>query len=303
MLAVSKGMPTRLRVVHPGGLNEQVFTLAGHPWQEEPFRNNSRDIGDNPASQAFGARDSLGANDQFNIVLNSAGGRKEVTGDYLYRSFIGTEFENGIWGVMRVGEPGSDIVAIARASNDKRGWGYSISGTTTVNPNNGKMAAEVTITAHVIAPNTKDPKPVSCVVPVHRVSGQWNTDTCAPAQQGVLVAGAGRPITVVSTERGRASINGFVPSVPPTPPSLEDIAAMVQQAKQKDLAPENKKELDQFRGEQTPQARVVAPPERPARIDPIVPTGRDKAPAGAGANDQGLVQPLTPPATVHPPDH
>jgi len=217
VLAVSKGMPTRLRVVHPGGLSEQVFALAGHPWQEEPFRNSSRDIGDNPASQVFGARDSFGPNDQFNIVLNAAGGRKQVAGDYLYRTFIGTEFENGIWGVMRVGEPDSDIVAIARASNDKRGWGYIISGANTVNPNNGKMAAEVTITAHVIAPNARDPKPVNCKVPVHRVSGQWNTDTCAPAQQGVLVADAGHPITVVSAERGRASINGFVPSMPSTP--------------------------------------------------------------------------------------
>jgi hypothetical protein len=47
VLAVSKGTPTRLRVVHPGGLNEQTFTLSGHSWQEEPFRNNSREIGGN----------------------------------------------------------------------------------------------------------------------------------------------------------------------------------------------------------------------------------------------------------------
>ena len=46
----------------------------------------------------FGARDAFGGNDQFNIVLGSARGRQQVAGDYLYRTFIGTEFESGIWG-------------------------------------------------------------------------------------------------------------------------------------------------------------------------------------------------------------
>jgi hypothetical protein len=288
-----------LRVVHPGGLSEQVFTLAGHPWQEEPFINNSRDIGDNAASQSFGARDSFGANDQFNIVLNSAGGRKQVTGDYLYRTFIGSEFEDGIWGVMRVGEPGSDIVAIARAANS--GPGYVISGANTVNPNTGKMARNVTITAHVTAPNTKDPKPVTCTVPVDPVTGVWDTSTCLPAQQGVLVVDAGHPVNVVSAERGRASVTGPVPSRPPTPPSFAELSAAVERVKQINPAVE-KKELIQFRGAQTPRATVTPlQTERPALVDPIVPTGRT-VPRGA-TNDEGLVQPPTPSATVHDPDH
>ena len=250
----------------------------------------------------FGARDALGANDEFNIVLGSAGGRRQVTGDYLYRTFIQTEFDYGMWGVMRVGEPGSDTVAIARATNDARGWGYVVSGANTVNPNNGKMADEVIITAHVIAPNTKDPKPVNCTVPVQRVSGQWDTATCPLAQQGVLVVDAARPITVVSTEHGRASINGFVPSAPPKAPTLEEVAARVLQVERQNPQVQNK-ELIQFKGERTPLATVLPlTPLRPARVNPIVPAAPENAPGGA-TNDQGLVQPSTPPATVHPDDH
>ncbi|MBR0848852.1 hypothetical protein JQ543_13955 [Bradyrhizobium diazoefficiens] len=297
VLAVSKGVPTRLRVVHPGGLSEQVFTLDGHPWQEEPFINNSRDIGDNAASQWFGARDSFGANDQFNIVLNSAGGRKQVAGDYLYRSFIGSEFANGLWGVMRVGEPGSDTVAIARATNS--GSGYVISGANTVNPNTGKMAATVTITAS----NTKDPKPVACTVPVDPVSGAWDTDSCAPAQQGVLVVDAGHPVVVVSAERGRASVNGPIPSKAPAPLSPLAMAKAIELSKQTVNPLQERKEITQFRGAPTPLATIrPLQIEAPARRDPIAPTGR-AAPAPP-VNDEGLVQPPTPSATIHNPgDH
>jgi hypothetical protein len=301
VLAVSKGVPTRLRVVHPAGLNEQVFTLAGHPWQEEPFRNNSREIGDNAASQAFGARDSFGPNDQFNIVLNSAGGRKQATGDYLYRSFIGTTFEDGVWGVMRVGEPNSDIVAIAHASNNS-GQGFIISGSNTVNPNNGKMAANVTITANVTVPGTNAPKPVNCTVPVDPVTGHWDTSGCLPAQQGALVVDAARPVNVVSAGGGRTSVTSPVPSTPlPGPRSFAEVAMTVQRAKQKTPIFEAK-EIVQFRGAPTPMA-TDAPlqPEPSTPVNPIVPTGRTGS--RGGGNDQGLVQPSTPAATDHPSDH
>jgi hypothetical protein len=113
----------------------------------------------------------------------------------------------------------------------------------------------------------------------------------------VLVVDSAHPIAVMSTERGRTSINGFVPSSPPNPPSIEELAAMVERLKQRDPQVENK-ELIQFRGERTPPATIQ--PQR-LRVDPIVPTGPQRLPAGP-ADDQGLVQPPTPPATVHP-DH
>jgi hypothetical protein len=302
VLAVSKGMATRLRVVHPGGLSEQVFTLAGHPWQEEPFRNNSQEIGDNPASQWFGSRDAFGANDQFNIILKSAGGSKQVTGDYLYRTFIGSEFQFGIWGVMRVGEPGSDIVTVTRVANDKRGWGYIISGVNTVNPSSGKMAANVTITASVIAPNTRNAKPVTCTVPVDRVTGEWNTDQCQFAAQGVLVVGAGRPITVVSEERGRVAVNGFVPSVAPPPVTGQELVEAIEHLRSEvvDAATQQgRKEIIQFKGERTPAATVG--PVRPARVDAI-PSHGAGTPVAPTSSDEGLLQAPTPPATVRP-DH
>ncbi len=305
VLAVSKGMPTRLRLVHPGGLSEQTFTLAGHPWQEQPFRNNSREIDDNPASQWYGSRDSFGANDQFNIVLNSAGGHKQVTGDYLYRTFIGSEFENGIWGVMRVGEPGSDIVTISRASNDRRGWGYLVAGTNTVNPSTGKMANEVTITANVIAPNAKDPTPTTCTVAVHPVSGEWSTErNCPEAAQGNLVVDRTRPITVVSTERGRAAVAGYIPSELPSRPSSEQIARTVEQLGERNPAVANK-ELIQFRGERTPGATVPQTVVAPRR-DPIISPTRPRSGPGSAQqsiDDEKELIERTPPATVpHPPD-
>ena len=52
VLVAPAGSPMRLRVLHPAGLNEQVFELHGHAWQEEPYSKGSLDIVDNnPLSQ------------------------------------------------------------------------------------------------------------------------------------------------------------------------------------------------------------------------------------------------------------
>jgi cold shock CspA family protein len=267
VFAVSKGTPTRMRLVHPNGFQEQTFTLAGHGWYEEPFRNNSREIGDNPASQWFGARDSLGANDQVNLVLNAAGGRNKVTGDYLYRSFIGTEFQFGLWGIMRVGEPGRDNVTIAHADNESRGWGYIVAGANTVNPDSGKMAKEVTITASVRPPDSAGLTRTNCTVPVDSVTGEWTsaaikTSTeryCPQTLLGIVVVDGNNPITVVSSENGRASVTGLIPAkdVP-----RAEIARTVEELTRRALGAQDK-EIIQFKGEKTPQ--VIAPP-RPPRL-------------------------------------
>jgi len=97
-----QGEPMRLRMLHPGGDgNEQVMTLHGHAWQEEPFTNNSLSIGFNPASNALGSRDEHGPNDRFELVAR-AGGTSGVTGDYLYRTFPAADFQGGMWGIVRV---------------------------------------------------------------------------------------------------------------------------------------------------------------------------------------------------------
>jgi hypothetical protein len=197
---------------------------------------------------------------------------------------------------MRVGEPNSDIVAIAHASSNS-GQGFIISGSNTVNPNNGKMAANVTITANVTESGAT--KPATCTVPVDPVTGHWDTSGCLPAQQGALVVDAGHPVNVVSAGGGRASVTSPVPSTPlPGPRSFAEVAMTVQRAKQKTPTVEAK-EIVQFRGAPTPMAVDSSEPSTP--VNSIVPTGRTGS--RGGGNDQGLVQPSTPAATGHPSDH
>lgn len=144
VFAASKNTPLRFRMIHPAGLSEQVFTLHGHVWQEEPFINGSTEIGHNPRSQSQGSRDAFGPNISFDMVIDSAGGTAGVTGDYLYRTFVGNPWTFGLWGLLRVGN--SDVVTITKfAKPTTSGGKVLIAGVNTVNPNNGQMAKQVTI--------------------------------------------------------------------------------------------------------------------------------------------------------------
>ena len=144
VFAAAKNTPLRFRMIHPTGLTEQVFTLHGHVWQEEPYINGSKEIGNNPLSQNQGSRDGFGPNIAFDAVIENAGGAAGVTGDYLYRTFIGSNFQIGIWGLLRVGN--SDVITITKFSKSATAGGkVLIAGVNTVNPNNGQMAKQVTI--------------------------------------------------------------------------------------------------------------------------------------------------------------
>ena len=146
VFAASKDMPVRFRMIHPAGLSEQVFSLHGHVWQELPYKNGSTEIGNNPLSQWQGSRDGFGPNVSFEVVIDKAGGAAGVTGDYLYRTFIGSIFQAGLWGLFRVGEPGKDIVTLTKFSKPVGTNGkVLITGVNTVNPRTGKMAKQVTI--------------------------------------------------------------------------------------------------------------------------------------------------------------
>jgi hypothetical protein len=146
IFAASNTTPVRMRLVHPAGTNEQVFTLHGHVWQEEPYVNGSKEIGNNPLSQSQGSRDGFGPNIAFDAVIDRAGGAAGTPGDYLYRTFIGQPFQYGMWGLLRVGEAGKDIVTITRFSYPSvTGGKVLITGTATVNPATGHMADQVTI--------------------------------------------------------------------------------------------------------------------------------------------------------------
>lgn len=99
------GTPVRFRVVHPGGkARNNVFTLSGHIWQEEPWTHASTVIGDNPNSEWKGAQ-TLGPFSHYNFVLvNGAGGKFAVPGDYVFRDLASFMFDGGMWGILRVEE-------------------------------------------------------------------------------------------------------------------------------------------------------------------------------------------------------
>jgi hypothetical protein len=104
------GENVRFRMAHPYGTGtSQVFTVHGHVWPRNPYKNDaagngSAEIGDNSLSQWIGSRDNHGATDHFEIVLGSAGGEGQKTGDYLYTVYLPGQAKLGAWGVFRVGK-------------------------------------------------------------------------------------------------------------------------------------------------------------------------------------------------------
>lgn len=146
VFTASAGMPVRFRMLHPGGLDEQVLTLHGHNWQEEPFvpGTHSTEQGKSLTSNALGSRDAFGPNVSWDLLVDSAGGPAHTPGDYLFRTFIGTDFLNGLWGLFRVSEPGKEAVVVTNfpkpGEMNLPQNGAMISGVNSVDPNSGKMA-------------------------------------------------------------------------------------------------------------------------------------------------------------------
>ena len=164
------GVPLRLRVLHPAGEFEEVFELHGHAWQEEPYSKGSLNfVNDNPLSQWTGSRDTFGANSAFDVILKQAGGSNAVQGDYLFRTFIGKDFQNGLWGLVRVGAPNKDVVTTTTYCSTTS---QAIAGNTTVNPANNEMASTVTITGSGL--NIPP-------LPVNPSSGQWSYSGTLPS--------------------------------------------------------------------------------------------------------------------------
>ena len=142
--AAVAGTPVRFRVMYPGGAGDgSTFDLHGHVWQEEPYINNSTELGFNVESQWIGARGQLGALNSFDLLINSAGGAKAVPGQYLYRDYRNQTFQDGIWGIFQVTE-GKDTPMLTRVT---RGSKTTFSGRNSVDPNTGKFAKSVTVSA------------------------------------------------------------------------------------------------------------------------------------------------------------
>ncbi|MGR8931873.1 MAG: copper oxidase [Gammaproteobacteria bacterium] len=104
IFTASAGTEVRFRVLHPGGHpRNHVFQLHGHGWQEEPFMNDSKVIGDNPLSEWKGSQDGIGPRSHLNLLLtNGAGGYNGVVGDFLYRDQSSFYMDGGLFGIFRV---------------------------------------------------------------------------------------------------------------------------------------------------------------------------------------------------------
>src|SRR5690349_1317658 len=98
------GQQVRFRILNANGhARNNVFNLHGHFWQEEPFANKSKMIGDNPLSEFKGSQFGIGPSSHYEVIpVNGAGGARRVTGDYLYRTQESFQFDGGIWGIFRV---------------------------------------------------------------------------------------------------------------------------------------------------------------------------------------------------------
>jgi hypothetical protein len=98
------GQAVRFRILNANGhMRNNVLNLHGHFWQEEPFTNASKSIGNNPLSEVKGALYGIGPSSHYEVIpLNGAGGARRVTGDYLYRTQESFMFDGGIWGIFRV---------------------------------------------------------------------------------------------------------------------------------------------------------------------------------------------------------
>ncbi|MCI0590000.1 MAG: hypothetical protein L0Y67_00060, partial [Gammaproteobacteria bacterium] len=101
-----------------------VFTLHGHVWQWNPYKNDSREIGDNSLSQWQGSRDNHGSTDHFDLVVDKAGGEGGQAGDYLYTVFQPLQASTGAWGIFRVGDSNPQLQPNAACTPVKAPPGY-----------------------------------------------------------------------------------------------------------------------------------------------------------------------------------
>jgi manganese oxidase len=247
VFAAGAGQAVRIRMLHPAGVNEQVLTLHGHQWEEEPYKPGtaSRVIGHNPQSQHNGSRDSFGPNVSWDLVvghqdasghvIDGAGGAAKTKGDYPFRTFIGTDFLVGLWGILRVGDNGHDVVTVTYYPAPNT-IAAGIKGTATANTSTGKLASKVEIfsgtsaSGNAIATANIDPS-----------TGQWSTTTTSAPPIFVRSAGA---------TGGSVVLNSYIPTSG-DPKSTSAAAA----------TPSTANEVGNFRNEPKSAPAPPAPPK------------------------------------------
>jgi plastocyanin len=126
------GTPVRFRLVMPSTstvtVPPMVFDIHGHGWAEEPYALDGKVIGGWPSrlfteggsrtpmnfrSQFFGSQ-QVAVYEGFNFVIDHAGGRSGILGDYLYEGFQ-TADSLGMWGLFRVVK---DLVTVNEVTID-----------------------------------------------------------------------------------------------------------------------------------------------------------------------------------------
>jgi hypothetical protein len=106
IFVAAAGTPVRFRLLIPGTETSNaltpppVFMVHSHPWQEEPYIDDSRKLGFNPLSETQGAQQG-GVGQKFDLLFPSAGGANRIPGDYLYTTYQ-TAGKAGTWGLFRV---------------------------------------------------------------------------------------------------------------------------------------------------------------------------------------------------------
>ncbi|HET9621656.1 MAG TPA: hypothetical protein VFP84_09835 [Kofleriaceae bacterium] len=110
------GMPVRFRMLKgyagnppsdsTGGASDDVITIQGHNWQDEPYVNSSTAIGNNPLSSWTGNRMGYVSASHFDMVIPKAGGPFSTQSDYWLRSYEQNAWMfGGMVGLFRVGTP------------------------------------------------------------------------------------------------------------------------------------------------------------------------------------------------------
>jgi hypothetical protein len=111
VFTANAGTPVRFRWIYPAGPggdaggSSQVPEVYGHVFQEEPYVNDSKELGFNPLSEWTGGR-FIVPGQTADMLFSSAGGSFQVPGDYFYGTFIGGTTRTGQseapWGLFRV---------------------------------------------------------------------------------------------------------------------------------------------------------------------------------------------------------
>jgi hypothetical protein len=107
------GDPMRIHVLAPWSEQTQVFGIEGHEWPVEPGRQGSNVV----SSTAVGGLDALTIQPR-----GGGGGVAHTPGDYLYGDVRGPYREAGLWGILRVSEPGTSVDGLRplRETNSSR---------------------------------------------------------------------------------------------------------------------------------------------------------------------------------------